>query len=428
MNNEVYYVDLMKVLIQDKEYFDLVHPFIKPEYFHFPILSDIYKNITTYYATYSDIPEMSYLLQTFVEEPTESYNLAKDVFIETVTECYQVPVPETHKKAIQQRVLGFIKKARYKDAFAQGYDDLRVGNYEKLLERFTQASDIVIEDADAGSFLAETLETRLQGRKEEVVVKGIPTGYKQFDERSRFRGVPKSTLNIVVAGTGVGKSILLNNLAVSAAKAGNVVIHFTLENSESETLDRYDALVSQTDINKLAFSQDRIREAYAKHFSKGMVVVKQYPAGQATVSTLRTYIKVFVKKYGIKPDMVVIDYADEMNIGKSVFSESRAIWQQHYTNLKGFAVEHNIVLWSATQGNTQSLLKDIVGKTDVAEGSSKLRPVDLAVSISESKEDVALGECNLFWMKCRFAEDGYTTHCSKNKKTMTIQQLEEYNG
>jgi len=327
--HETFQAEILNVIIQSKDFLLTVKEILQSTHFGFQVYQDIYSKVLHYYETFDEIPTKSLLIQSFEDAPTPSYRVGKDQVLEVIINLYQNKLSEAHILSVRKKVFGFIKHEKFKEALSLGYEDWQEYKYEDILTRFQGVFELTdLEKEDPGSFLFEAVQERIFQREnpnsEDIL--GIPTGYSLFDSISRFGGVPLKRLCLVVAGPGVGKSILLTNLGASAAKAGFQVLHFTLENTKEEAEDRYDALISTTDVNKLFLHGDKVKKAYEKMPETGMVVIKDYPSGMASIRTLETHMKSLERQYGFNPQLIIIDYADEMWIPKGPFAETRAIW------------------------------------------------------------------------------------------------------
>jgi replicative DNA helicase len=246
-------------------------------------------------------------------------------------------------------------------------------------------------------------------RYEESVRNTITTGWEVIDELADG-GLGKGELGVMVAPAGIGKSWALVNVAANAVKAGKTVLHYTLELNEAYVGLRYDSVFTGIAAQNLKYNIDDVKEKLKT--IKGNLVVKYYPTKGASVNTISSHIEK-CKMQGIKPDLVIVDYADLLR-GTGKTSELRIQLGNIYEDLRGLAGEQELPVWTASQANRSALQEDVIQADKIAESYSKIMTADFVVSLSRKIEDKVDGTGRWHVIKNRFGPDGITLPSKMN--------------
>lgn len=247
----------------------------------------------------------------------------------------------------------------------------------------------------------------------------------------------RKTLMIIVASSGKGKSWWLINVGKAALQHHKKVLHITLEMDEEKTAARYlqsifnytrseaqeiiprrflrgdngepngqvELLPSQTYIcQSLVQDQARLRRRILEWESCPKWLIKQFPTGMLSVEQLAMYMDGLERKERFRPDLLIIDYADIMRIDSA---NLRIDTGRLYRELRGLAVMRNIAVVTATQGNRESELAKVVGRTNVAEDWSKVGTVDTMITYSQTEEEKRRELARIYVAKARDTPDGF---------------------
>jgi archaellum biogenesis ATPase FlaH len=215
-------------------------------------------------------------------------------------------------------------------------------------------------------------------------------------------GTPTKTLNIVMAGTGVGKSLFLCHHAANCLNQGMNVLYITCEMAEERIAERIDA-------NLLDITLDSLRElpketydkkiANLKQNAKGKLIIKEYPTATANVNHFRVLLDELNLKKKFKPDMIVIDYlnicaSSRMKPGANVNSYTfiKAIAEE----LRGLATERGVPIWSATQVNRIGFASTDIGLEDTSESFGLPATADFMFALISTEK---LDEMNQIMVK-----------------------------
>jgi len=290
------------------------------------------------------------------------------------------------------------------------------GNYEQIVEIIKKA--VMVGTAPSvGHDFFEDVEARFITTKREV----IPTGLSELDKKEILQGgAGKGELNVVLANTGVGKSHLLVALGANALKQGFDVVHYTLELSETAVGTRYDSYLCDIDSNEIIDNKEKVTSRL-KDTTLGKLVIKSYPPNMPTIYTLKSHLERLVIQKNIRPAMVIIDYADIMRSTRK-FDSLRHELKLAYEELRAFAMEMNVVVWTASQSNKDGANSDVVDMSNMSEAYGKAMVADFIVSISRKSYEKANGQGRLYIAKNRAGKDGilYPININTARSQFTI--------
>lgn len=223
-------------------------------------------------------------------------------------------------------------------------------------------------------------------------------------------GLNKKSLNLVLAGTAVGKSLFLCHFASSTLMQGKNVLYLTLEMAEERIAERIDANLMNLSMDELKVVD---REVFDNRISKisnktqGKLIIKEYPTGSAHAGHFRALIEELKSKRDFIPDVLIIDYLNicasaRMKMGASVNSYTyiKSIAEE----LRGLAVEYNVPLLSATQTNRNGFDNSDVSLTDTSESFGLPMTADLMFALIRSEELDELNQIMVKQLKNRYAD------------------------
>jgi archaellum biogenesis ATPase FlaH len=226
-------------------------------------------------------------------------------------------------------------------------------------------------------------------------------------------GLPNKTLNIALAGTGVGKSLFMCHVAGSVLSQGKNALYITMEMAEERIAERVDANLMNTPIDQLPnLSKDMFGKKVAQIANKshGQLVIKEYPTGAAHVGHFRALMKELQLKKNFKPDIVFIDYLNicassrMKGMGGAINSYSyiKAIAEE----IRGLAVEFNVPIISATQTTRSGYSNSDVGLEDTSESFGLPATADLMFALISNEELEGLGQILVKQLKNRYNDPG----------------------
>jgi replicative DNA helicase len=240
----------------------------------------------------------------------------------------------------------------------------------------------------------------------------IPFDLDRFNEITKG-GLPKKTLNIALAGTGVGKSLFMCHVAGSVLAQGKNALYITMEMAEEKIAERIDANLMNVAIDQLGNLSKEMFTSKVKNISdryQGQLLIKEYPTGNAHVGHFRALLKELKLKKNFVPDMIFIDYLNicassrMKGMGGAINSYSyiKAIAEE----IRGLAVEFNVPIMSATQTTRSGFGNSDVGLEDTSESFGLPATADLMFALISNEELDGLGQILVKQLKNRYNDPG----------------------
>tara|TARA_R110002096_G_scaffold69149_1_gene166349 strand:- start:24031 stop:25272 length:1242 start_codon:yes stop_codon:yes gene_type:complete len=226
-------------------------------------------------------------------------------------------------------------------------------------------------------------------------------------------GLPNKTLNICLAGTGVGKSLFMCHMAAAGLAQGRNVLYITMEMAEERIAERIDANLLNVDIGQLEtmgekMFKDRVSSIAEK--TQGKLIIKEYPTGQANTSHFRALLNELKLKKNFTPELIFIDY---LNICASARIKGQGGSINSYTYIKaiaeemrGLAVEFNVPIMSATQTTRSGFNNDDVGLEDTSESFGLPATADFMFALISNEELANNNQMLVKQLKNRYNDPG----------------------
>jgi len=225
-------------------------------------------------------------------------------------------------------------------------------------------------------------------------------------------GTPRKTLNVLMGGVHVGKSLFLCHMAAANLLQGLNVLYVTLELAEEEVARRIDANLLDVPIGELGtVPRDMLSRKISKIRGKttGKLIIKEYPTSCAGVGQFRHLLNELRTKRSFVPDVIYVDYLNicassrvKFGAGVNSYTLVKAIAEE----LRGLAVEYNVPLWSATQTTREGFTSSDVGMENVAESFGLPATADFMAAIIGGEELDKLGQLMVKQLKNRYSDAG----------------------
>ena len=236
----------------------------------------------------------------------------------------------------------------------------------------------------------------------------LPFDLQYFNKITKG-GVPQKTLNVCLAGTGVGKSLFMCHLAASSILEGKNVLYITLEMAEERIAERIDANlldVSTDDLHALpkTMFDDRVERLKSK--SPGKLIIKEYPTASAHSGHFKALLNELALKKSFKPDVLFIDY---LNICASSRFKGGNISSYFYIKaiaeeLRGLAVEFKLPIFTATQTTRSGFVSTDIGLEDTSESFGLPATADFMFALMTSEELDSLNQMKVKQLKNRYSD------------------------
>ena len=349
--------------------------------------------ILKYYYEYKKQPTLE-VIKYKIEELEN--DVLKSGVVEKLRDTWK-NIESTDLDFVKNKTLDFCKNQTLKGALMKSVDLLELGDYDDIRNLIDKALKAGTERDIGHEYLAE-LEDRFREEARNTVETPWPLINKLL-----CGGLGQGDLGLIAGGPGGGKSWALIALGAQAVKMGFTVIHYTLELSEKYVGRRYDACFTEIPVGDVIDNKDIVKKRVEN--LRGGLYIREYPAGQATVNTLRAHLEKCIQQ-NIEPDLIIVDYADLLTSKSS--KEKRDKLDDIYTNLRGLASELKLPIWTASQVNRSGAREEIIQGDRMAESYSKMMITDFAMSLSRSAEDKENGTGRWHIMKNRYGADGIT--------------------
>lgn len=391
---------IVQALLSDRAFAEQMTEVVRTEYFDVKYLTFLAERYFSYAKKYKGVFPSLQMLVTIIRDDLKVGNdiVLRDQIIDYLTRMRGNP-DAGDLQYVKERALDFCRKQALRGALEEAVDQLESGKYEQIIETIKLAVSVGTVSALGHDFF-EDVDARFTKFQREA----IPTGLDEIDAKEILQGgLGKGELGIVVAATGVGKSHMLTMFGAHAMKMGKNVLHYTLELSETQVGIRYDSYLCDVDSNEVIDKKVEILEAY-KGMKLGRLIIKEYPTNTATIQTLRAHIERLALK-GFIPDMLIIDYGDILRSSKQ-YDSLRHELKLVYEELRGFASEKKIPIWTASQSNKEGSNNEVVDLDNMSEAYGKAMVADVVLTISRRAHEKANGLGRIFVAKNRAGRDG----------------------
>ena len=384
---------VIAALLNDKSFLINIHDILSDEYFEAQSAKWIINESLAYFSKYHCPPTMEVLAVELKKLKNEVVQIS---IKELLHSAYQAS--EKDLDYVKEEFFNFCKNQQLKKALLSSVDLLQAGDYDAI--RYLVDSALKSgQDKNIGHEYNKDLESRYRQDQRSIV----PTPWNEFNELLQG-GLGNGDLGLLFGSPGGGKSWSLVALGGHAVKMGYNVIHYTLELREDYVGKRYDSFFTQIPVNEIHTHKEKVQEVTDK--LQGNLIIKQFPTGKATISTLEAHIEKCINQE-ITPDLVIIDYIDLLRSKKNTRERKDEI-DDIYIGTKGLAAQLDIPIWSVSQVNRAGAKDDIIEGDKAAGSYDKIMITDFAVSLSRKKEDKQNGTGRLHIMKNRYGMDGMT--------------------
>ena len=363
----------------------------------------------------------------FMQEHSEQYNslpTTEQIQATCGVELKKVDIDERHKNWFFDEFETFCRHKALELAIIQSADLLEKGDYGQVEDKIKHAVRIGLTK-DLGTDYFIDPKARLLALKDNNGT--VSTGWSALDHKL-YGGFNKGELNIFAGQSGAGKSLFLQNVALNWVNVGMNVIYFTFELSEELSSMRVDSMATGVASNEIFKKIDDIDLMVRMQGQKSGKFQLKYMSSGATVNDLRSYLKEYEVQTGTKPDCICVDYLDLlMPISKRVSPSDLFIKDKYVSEeLRNLAVEHQIVLATASQLNRASVEETEFDHSHIAGGLSKIQTADNVIGIQTSRAMRERGRYLIQLMKTRSSGGvGTKINLAFNIDTLRITDLTE---
>ena len=395
---------ILRNLLHNEDYARKVIPFIKKDYFEDVHQQIIFEETSSFLQEYNQLVTTE-ILSIEIERRTDINGDSFSSLVDIINQLNDDPVDhdwllDTTEKWCRDRAIYLALMDSIN--IADGGDEKR--GRDAIPSILSEALSVSFDNHIGHDYLQD-YEERFEAyhRKEDK----IPFDLEFFNKITKG-GLPNKTLNIALAGTGVGKSLFMCHVASSALLSGKNVLYITLEMAEEKIAERIDANLLNVPIQEIADLPKMMYESKVTKLSEktqGTLIIKEYPTASAHAGHFRGLLNELAIKKSFRPDIIFIDYLNicassryRGNLSVNSYSYIKAIAEE----LRGLAVEANVPIVSATQTTRSGYGSSDVELTDTSESFGLPATADLMFALISTDELEGLGQIMVKQLKNRY--------------------------
>ena len=395
---------ILKNVLNNEDYMRKVVPFVKADYFEDSNQRVVFEEIFNFVSQYNEVPTREIISIEVEKRKDLNETTLKEVshligcLDETPVE-YEWLLNTTEKWCRDRAIyLALLESIGIAD-----------GNNEK---KTPDAIPSILSDALAVSFDNHVGHDYLLDYEERYELYNKKESRTEFDleyfNKITKGGLPNKTLNIALAGTGVGKSLFMCHVASSVLLQGKNVLYITLEMAEEKIAERIDANLLNVNIQEIADLPKVMFENKVTNLAKktqGTLIIKEYPTASAHSGHFKSLLNELALKKSFRPDIIFVDYLNicassryRGNLSVNSYSYIKAIAEE----LRGLAVEANVPIVSATQTTRSGYGSSDVELTDTSESFGLPATADLMFALISTEDLEGLGQIMVKQLKNRY--------------------------
>jgi replicative DNA helicase len=381
-----------------------VIPFLKRDYFTETLDSKVYDYISKFIEEYNSTPNIDALIIAAQNDKS----LSDDQYKEVIELVQTLENSEVNKEWLEKETEKFCKDKAIYNAILSSISIIDGRNKSLSTDGIPQ----LLQDALSVSFDKRVGHDYIENAEERYdfyhrVETRIPFDLDLFNKITNG-GMPNKTLNVVLAGTGVGKSLFMCHVAASVLNQGKNVLYITMEMAEERIAERIDANLMNITLDQLkdlpkSIFNNRIEKLKDK--LNGKLIIKEYPTAGAHVGHFNALLNELQLKKQFKPDIIIVDYLNicasaRFKAGANINSYTliKAIAEE----LRGMAVENNVPILSATQTTRSGYGNTDVELTDTSESFGLPATVDFMFALISTEDMEQLNQLMVKQLKNRY--------------------------
>ena len=395
---------VLRNLLYNEEYVRKVIPFIKSEYFEDQNQKIVFEEILKFVQEYNQ-PATKEVLSIEIENRQDINETSFKEIVQIISYLDDVPTEfnwlvDTTEKWCRDRAIYLALMDSIH--IADGKDEKK--NRDSIPSILSDALAVSF-DTNVGHDYLLDYEKRYESyhRKEDKIEFDL-----EYFNKITKGGIPNKTLNIALAGTGVGKSLFMCHVASSVLLQGRNVLYITLEMAEERIAERIDANLLNVPIQDIAELPKQMFENKVANLAKktqGTLIIKEYPTASAHSGHFKSLLNELALKKSFRPDIIFIDYlnicsSSRFRGGSNV--NSYTLVKSIAEELRGLAVEFNVPIVSATQTTRSGYGSSDVELTDTSESFGLPATADLMFALISTEELEGLGQILVKQLKNRY--------------------------
>jgi len=396
---------ILKNLIFNEEYSRRVLPFLKNEYFESYHEKVVFEETAKFIIEYSNLPSK----EAIIIEAEKRTDISDEGFKDISTLVAEL---NEEKSDLQWLFDTTEKWCRDRAIYLALVKSISIADGKTEKKKTRDAIPSILSDALAVSFDNNVGHDYLQDYEERFKFYHQKETRIQFDldyfNKITKGGLPNKTLNIALAGTGVGKSLFMCHVASSVLLQGKNVLYITLEMAEEKIAERIDANLLNVPIQQLIELPEMMFESKVTNIAKktqGTIIIKEYPTASAHSGHFKALLNELAIKKSFKPDVIYIDYlnlcvSSRLKAGSQ--ANSYTIVKSIAEELRGLAVEFDLPIFSATQTTRTGFGSTDIGLEDTSESFGLPATADLMFALISTEELEDLNQIMIKQLKNRY--------------------------
>lgn len=374
------------------------------------------------------VPEFNLILKSIANKDN---TISENDYVQLVKNISEI-IPNIKDDVLVDATNDFVRRQASWCAIIDNVNDIEENpdsTIDKCLERLNKVQQMTLENVEAGFdyFNDEEFEEHYDAITNPD--KKIPTGWPGIDEVTHGGFYKEGRCLCLVAGqAGLGKSLCLSNLAVNFLKQEKTVVVISLEMSENVYAQRFDAHISNLDINDLVNNGNALKarlKAFKRLYPNARLIIKEFPPHSISSANIDHYMKTLIEIKGIKPDVLIVDYlnlvkANNIDTSESLYLEGMSASEE----LRALSYKYEIPVISAVQVNSAGMNNEEVGMQHVSNSRGIVMTCDYLHILTQSEEDQKNGVIRAKIVKNRLGgEVGRKIPFKLDPKTLVLTDL-----
>lgn len=404
---------MIKAIMQDSGFLSRIVDHVNEDLFSvkaYNVIATFYKN---FWNKFNKIPSLQELKLYCDNITMQNLKVVYD-------DVHAINLAEVDKDILYVNAEAFVKEKLALSTLTSVIDRMQGGSVDPadLVNRFEKIAGISFL-FDKGYNIYEDVERYIASIKDSE--NRLPTGFSEIDKNING-GIPSNgkCIAIVCAPTNMGKSIMLGNIAVNAAKQGKNVLIISLEMAEEVYASRIYADLYDMPINSLPLMTEELKQHIAES-KYGEVMIKEFPTGAMTVSQIDSYIDGLIKS-GMYFDLICVDYLTLLNAPGA--DNSNEAGRQLTRKLRALTYKYSVPIWTACQINREGMKENTPELQHIAESIAIAADADLILSLHQQPEDKEMNIMRLSFLKSRLGNKGFTINLYFNQENLRFEGME----
>lgn len=430
---------VIALLIADRQFLLQSLDLIRPSYFTNKAHQKVCGIVFDFFKKYHILPRKDFVVQEIKSDSKLRENKSLPFYLAELNVLYDYFKPGLEARDyLQNKIVSFAKIQAVKKAF---HDSLKVigsdpeseETWEKVYDKMRDAMT-THQNFEVGTDYFNSIQERYVKKEVDDEKDTFVTGLDQIDKEINGGGYIRGEIISVVAGSGVGKSVMLACVTATNLLRGKKGVYISLELAESKIADRFDAILTGFPVQRLFEHKDDVigkletmDGIWRPEKGLGALIIKEFPAGTATVNTIRAYLAQ-LRFRGYEPDFVIVDYIGEMaDIPDMPLHQSR---EKTVRQLRAMASEEKVFVAVAMQPNRdykkdgkQSGERARIDDEHLADSYGQIRPLDGCFSLNQNDTEKKLGLGRCYVIKQRDGKSRYQFHLQFDQFNLRITEI-----